>query len=410
MEPRPWQRGHGCWSAKSPCEVATTPLPSHCGHVTGAVPGAAPVPWHVWHASSSSTGTVTCTPCSASSNETCTSVSTSLPRWPRCCCCCARPPRLKSPPKMSPRSKSEKSYVVPAPNPAGRPLVVPRRSYCLRFSGSDSTSYAPCTSLNRSSFPGLRSGWTSRTSLRYAFLISSWLAFFETPSDSYRLLAIRLRPLRDDDARRAQHAVAELVALLQHLDDGALLDVGRLRQQRLLRVRVELAVRLDLAQPFTCEQRRERPVDEADALFELRLLVLACGLERTLEIVEHGHELLHEPLVGARGQLLLVARHPLAVVVELRLQPLQGVEVLVALLCRRRERVRLLRRLRRLCCLQRLWRVHYLFLRATFVGHFSSTTSYSASSTTSSSDAPDAPSPPAAPLPVGRDEARAESA
>ena len=49
-----------------------------------------------------------------------------------------------------------------------------------------------------------------------------------------------------------------------------------------------------------------------------------------------------------RGQLLLVARHPLAVVVELRLQPLKGVEVLVALLRRRRERVRLVRGLRRL--------------------------------------------------------------
>ena len=35
----PWQRGHGCCSAKSPCDVATTPEPSHCGHAIGAVPG-----------------------------------------------------------------------------------------------------------------------------------------------------------------------------------------------------------------------------------------------------------------------------------------------------------------------------------------------------------------------------------
>src|SRR5439155_1530075 len=50
--------------------------------------------------------------------------------------------------------------------------------------GSESTSYAPCASLNRSSLPGLRSGCTSRTSLRYAFLISSCDAVFETPSVS----------------------------------------------------------------------------------------------------------------------------------------------------------------------------------------------------------------------------------
>src|SRR5437763_4289954 len=157
---------------------------------------------------------------------------------------------------MSPRSKSPKSNVVP-PGPA-RPFACPKESYCFRFAGSESTSYAPCPSLKRSSLPGLRSGCTSRTSLRYAFLISSWLAFFETPSDSYRLLAIRLRALGDDDPCWAQHTVAELVALLEHLDDGALLGVGRLRQQRLLRVRVELAVRLDLAQPLAREQRRER--------------------------------------------------------------------------------------------------------------------------------------------------------
>src|SRR6266487_2897948 len=83
-EPLPRQFGHGCCSANSPCEVATTPVPSHWGHRFGAVPGAAPVPWHVWHASSSVTGTVVCSPLSESSNETRTSTSTSAPRWPRC--------------------------------------------------------------------------------------------------------------------------------------------------------------------------------------------------------------------------------------------------------------------------------------------------------------------------------------
>ena len=81
---------------------------------------------------------------------------------------------------MSPRSKSPKSTLVGP----GRPFVEPNVSYSLRFSGSESTSYAPCTSLNfrsASSSPGLRSGWYSRASLRYAFFSSSADAFLGTP-------------------------------------------------------------------------------------------------------------------------------------------------------------------------------------------------------------------------------------
>src|SRR4051812_17092221 len=227
IDPMPRQRGHGCWSANRPWDVATTPEPLHSGQVLGAVPGAAPVPWHVWHASSSCTGTVVCTPRSASSNETRTSTSTAFPRCPRCACW-PLPPRLKMPPKMSPRSKSEKSNVVP-PGPAAgpRPFAAPKRSYCFRFSGSESTSYAPCTSLKRSSLPGFVSGCTSRTSLRYAFLISSCEAFFGTPSVSYNELGNGC-PRRDDHPRRPHDAVAELVALLQHLDHRPLLRLRRL--------------------------------------------------------------------------------------------------------------------------------------------------------------------------------------
>src|SRR5205085_11861725 len=130
---------------------------------------------------------------------------------------------------------------------------------------------------------------------------------------------------------------------------------------------------------FVCEQAGERAVHETDAFLELRLLVLGRGLERALEIVEHGHELLDEPLVGARGQLLLVARHPLAVVVELGLQALQRIEVVVALLRHRRQLVGLLGD-------------YDCFFFPSVLAHLSSTTSYSASSTTSSSEALDAPS------------------
>src|SRR5262249_26087228 len=131
-------------------------------------------------------------------------------------------------------------------------------------------------------------------------------------------------------------------------------------------------------------QVRERAVHERDALLELRLLVLARVVERALEVVEHRHELLDEPLVGARGQLLLVARHPLAVVVELGLQPLQGIEVVVALLRHRRELVH-------------LFDLLDLLLDPRLLAHLSSTTSYSASSTTSSSETG---SPSAVPLPA----------
>ena len=81
-------------------------------------------------------------------------------------------------------------------------------------------------------------------------------------------------------------------------------------------VRVEGALGLDLGETVPLEQRRERAMDELDALLELRLLVGGRRLERPLEVVEHGQELVQEPLVRARGDLDVLARDPLAVVVE----------------------------------------------------------------------------------------------
>ncbi len=72
-------------------------------------------------------------------------------------------------------------------------------------------------------------------------------------------------------------------------------------------------------------------MDEPDALLEPSLLVLLGGDERALEVVEDRQELLHEPLVGPHDQGRLVAQHPLAVVVEVRGDPLEVVEVLIAL-------------------------------------------------------------------------------
>ena len=58
----------------------------------------------------------------------------------------------------------------------------------------------------------------------------------------------------------------------------------------------------------------------------------SAASKRALEVVEHGQELLDEPLVGARDQALLVARDPLAVVLEVGGDALEVVEILVALL------------------------------------------------------------------------------
>ena len=84
-------------------------------------------------------------------------------------------------------SKLLKSTFGPPGAPPTRPFVEPKVSYCLRFSASESTSYACCTSLKRSSAflsPPFASGWCLRASFRYAFLISSCEAFFGTPSVS----------------------------------------------------------------------------------------------------------------------------------------------------------------------------------------------------------------------------------
>jgi hypothetical protein len=60
--------------------------------------------------------------------------------------------------------------------------------------------------------------------------------------------------------------------------------------------------------------------------------VIARRDKRTLEVVEHRQQLLDQPLRGARDQIALIARDPLAVVLELGLETLERVEILVALL------------------------------------------------------------------------------
>src|SRR5215204_4637531 len=64
--PSPPHLEHGVESAKNPWSRLCTPLPPHSGHVCGDVPGAAPVPLHWPHASSTGTATRVVTPFRAS--------------------------------------------------------------------------------------------------------------------------------------------------------------------------------------------------------------------------------------------------------------------------------------------------------------------------------------------------------
>ena len=130
---------------------------------------------------------------------------------------------------------------------------------------------------------------------------------------------------------RPENTVSEAISLLEHLDDGAFLRFRGLRKQRLVDVRVELPVGLDLAEALPLERRAKLTGNKGYALGQLRLLVLLARLERTLEVVEDGQKLLHEPLVCSRDQALLVARGALPVVVEVRRYPLQVVDSFVPL-------------------------------------------------------------------------------
>ncbi len=122
-----------------------------------------------------------------------------------------------------------------------------------------------------------------------------------------------------------------LVALLDDLDHGAFVLVGRLGQERLVDMRVELPVGLDLREALLGQQIRQGAMHQPHPFLELRLFVLRRRLERAAEVVEDGNQLLDEALVRALAERRLLAGAALAEVVELRREPLQAVEELVAL-------------------------------------------------------------------------------
>jgi len=89
------------------------------------------------------------------------------------------------------------------------------------------------------------------------------------------------------------------------------------------------------------------------------------SLEGSFQVVEHGQELLDDPLAGPRDQALLIARGPLAVVVEVGLDPLERVDQLLVLCSKRLE-------LNHLGALLRLLGVLDLFRRHDFFASSSS--------------------------------------
>src|SRR4051794_11227403 len=77
--PRPFPGGRPRLNERGLWLPPPAPRPPHVGQTTGDVPGAAPLPWQVWHAISLVRLTVVVTPLTASSNDRCSSVSRSSP-------------------------------------------------------------------------------------------------------------------------------------------------------------------------------------------------------------------------------------------------------------------------------------------------------------------------------------------
>ena len=85
-----------------------------------------------------------------------------------------------------------------------------------------------------------------------------------------------------------------------------------------MHVRVERPVGGDLLDPLGGEHGGEGILRHPDALEHLDVLVVLGGVERPLEVVEHGDQLRDDALPRAREDLRLLACDALAVVVEVR--------------------------------------------------------------------------------------------
>ena len=115
--PRPPHCGQIWLREKRPWLSWRVPEPPQRGQVTGWVPGAAPVPEQVWQRTSVVRLTEVVTPLTASSNERCSSVSTSAPR-----CGAGRP---ATPPAAAEQAAEQVAEVAHVLDPVGATAAGP---------------------------------------------------------------------------------------------------------------------------------------------------------------------------------------------------------------------------------------------------------------------------------------------
>ena len=335
--PLPRQRGHGRESENSPWLSARTPRPLHSGQIVATFPALRPCRRKCDRTPRPRRGSAPRGPSSESSKDTFTCASTSAPRSAAC--------RRAPPPAAAEEPAEEVAQVEvteidgrdPAPpGPGrGRPFVCrTRRRPALLGVGEDVVGGLDLLEAllgRRVARVAVGMLIARELAVRLLDLVgggASWRRPACRRGSSAFTLCLRSG---DDDSRGPQHAIAEPVALLDHLDHGALLLVGGLREQRLVHVRVE-AGRSSRSRPGPPSRAgRGATLDEPYALLDRGLLVLRDGVERAPEVVEHGQQLAHEPLVRTRDQVSLVAGRPLAEVVEVRGDATAGRQILVPL-------------------------------------------------------------------------------
>ena len=224
-----------------------------------------------------------------------------------------------------------------APGGTFPPKYWPYWSYCLRFSASESTSYASLISLNFSSEPPA-SGWCLRASRRNAFLISSaWRPSSRRGRRSSSCRRPSATPLacrasgRDNDHRRPQDPTVHLVALLVDLDDGALGHLGVLPLRR-----PPDAAWGRTAAPNGSMRARRPPCASTSSTWRCTALDAARAAARTSppavvwsiarsRLSIDGQQLVDDALAGAVDRVLLSRADALAVVLELRLRAQRAV-------------------------------------------------------------------------------------
>ena len=313
--PLPRQRGHGCESEKRPCESEVTPRPPHCGQTIGAVPGSAPEPPHVWQAVSTSARTGTWTPCERVLER---DVHLGLEVG------AALGLRPALPAEAAARAAAEE-----AAEEIAEVEVLELRSAAAAAEGPAAVRRPELVVLR--ALLGIGEHVVRALDLLELRLVAAAVGMMLARELPVGLLDLVGRGVLGDAERVVQDCVIRPrspgpAGAPCHRAGSPSAAPGAPSPPRRPRAGCASSaswtcgskapsVAISVS-PCRCEQRGERAVDELDAFLELRLLVLGGRLERPLEVVEHGQELVHEPLVRARRQLGVLARDPLAVVVE----------------------------------------------------------------------------------------------